>query len=128
MKKLLIQCLAVGLGGFLGAIARMGLAMTIGRWFPGRFPLGTLVVNITGCFLLGWFMTVSGERLPISDTLKLAIATGFVGAYTTFSTFIFESNHLIDEGAWLEAMSNLLLSLLLGLIAVRLGVGLGRRI
>jgi CrcB protein len=125
--KALIQCLAVGAGGFVGAIARMGVAMAIGRWFPGRFPLGTLVVNLSGCFLLGWFLMISGDRLPISDTMKLAIATGFVGAYTTFSTFIFESNHLIDEGAWLEAMANVLLSLLLGLVAVRLGIVLARK-
>jgi CrcB protein len=125
--KVLIQCLAVGLGGFLGAISRFGVGVAVGRWFTGRFPLGTFIINITGCLLLGWFMTISGERLPLSDTMKLAIATGFIGAYTTFSTFIYESSRLVDDGAWFEAAANLLLSLAVGLIAVRLGIMLARR-
>jgi CrcB protein len=124
----LIQCLAVGVGGFLGAISRLGVGVAVGRWFNLRFPLGTMIINITGCLFLGWFMAVSGERIPISDTMKLAIATGFVGAYTTFSTFIFESNQLVEEGAWIKASLNILVSLLLGLIAVRLGIMLARRV
>lgn len=125
--KGLIQCLAVGVGGFIGAISRLGVGVAVGRWFTGRFPLGTFIINITGCFILGWFLTVSSDRLAISDTMKLAVATGFVGAYTTFSTFMFESTRLMDEGAWLEAMVNIIASLIVGLIAVRLGMDLARR-
>jgi len=85
-----------------------------------RFPLGTLFINITGSLFLGWFLTYIGTR-NVSDTTRLAVGAGFVGAYTTFSTFMFESSRLDDEGATLEALVNLVGSLVLGIIAVRLG-------
>jgi fluoride exporter len=125
--KVLIQSLAVGAAGFVGALARWGVASLFGRLLPMRFPLGTFVINISGSFFLGWFLTFVSVRYPISDTMRLAIATGFVGAYTTFSTFMYESTRLGDEGAWFEAILNLLGSLIVGLIAVKLGMILARR-
>lgn len=124
--KILIQSLAVGAAGFVGALTRWGLAALVGRWFPMRFPLGTFVINITGSFFLGWFLTYVGSRYPVSDTMRLAIATGFVGAYTTFSTFMYESSRLVDDGAGVEALVNMVGSLVVGLLAVRLGVILAR--
>jgi len=126
MKVLLQQALAIGAAGFVGALARWGVGALFGRWFAGRFPLGTFVINISGSFLLGWFLTYAmGHR--VSDTMRLAIGTGFVGAYTTFSTYMWESSLLMSEGAGLEAASNLIGSLVAGLLAVRLGVLLARR-
>lgn len=125
--KILIQSLAIGAAGFIGALTRWGVAGLCGRWFPVRFPVGTFVINITGSFFLGWFLTYVGTRYPVSDTMRLAIATGFVGAYTTFSTFMYESSRLVDEGAGLEALVNLVGSLVVGLLAVRLGVIVARR-
>jgi CrcB protein len=124
MKTWLLRYLAVGVAGFVGALARVGVAQAIGR-LGYRFPLGTMVINITGSLFLGWFLTYAGNR-TISDTTKLAIGAGFVGAYTTFSTYMFESNKLIDEGAGIEATVNLVGSLVLGILAVRVGMWLAR--
>ncbi|HEY2587854.1 MAG TPA: fluoride efflux transporter CrcB [Tepidisphaeraceae bacterium] len=125
--KVLAQALAVGLGGFVGSLARWGMALFVGTMFTGRFPLGTFVINITGSFFLGWFLTFVTFRYPVSDTVRLGVATGFVGAYTTFSTFMYESTRLNDDGAGLEAIMNLLGSLIVGLLAVKLGMVLARR-
>lgn len=124
MKVLLWRYMMIGAAGFVGAIARVLVATAFGR-FNTRFPLGTLVINISGSLFLGWFLTyVSGRN--VSDTTRLAIGAGFVGAYTTFSTFMYESSRLADEGAGLAAILNLLGSLLLGILAVRLGMALAR--
>jgi CrcB protein len=125
--KTLVNCLAVGGAGFLGAILRWFVASVCGRFFGTGFPVGTLVINISGCLFLGWFMTFVGPRLIVSDPTKLAVATGFVGAYTTFSTFIFESNGLLKGGAYYQAILNLLGSLVLGLLAVQAGIWLAGR-
>ena len=123
--KVLIQALAIGAAGFVGTLARWGMGALFGRWFT-TFPVGTFVINITGSFFLGWFATFAKLR-GVSPTMQLAIATGFVGAYTTFSTFMFESARLGEEGAELKAIANLLGSLGVGLIAVKFGMILGRR-
>jgi CrcB protein len=124
MKIVLWRYLAVGCAGFLGAIARVAVATLFGR-MNVRFPIGTLVINVTGSLFLGWFLTYVGMR-NISDTTRLAIGAGFVGAYTTFSTFMYESTRLADEGAGIQATVNLIGSLILGLLAVRCGMMLAR--
>lgn len=124
MKILLIRYLAVGLAGFVGAITRVFVATLFGR-LNLRFPIGTLFINVTGSFFLGWFLTYVASR-NISDTTRLTIGAGFVGAYTTFSTFMYESSSLADEGAGMEAIINLLGSVILGILAVRLGMMLAR--
>jgi CrcB protein len=125
MKVLLLRYLAIGLAGFAGAILRVLVATMFGR-LNIRFPLGTLVINVTGSLFLGWFLTYVGMR-NVSDTARLAIGAGFVGAYTTFSTFMYESSRLSDEGAGIEAILNLLGSLILGILAVRLGMMIAHR-
>jgi fluoride exporter len=125
--KTLIQYLAVAGGGALGAVARLFVATVCGRLFGAGFPIGTFVINISGSLFLGWFLTVAGNRLVISNTARLAIAVGFVGAYTTFSTFMYESNSLWEGGSEIRAGLNLLGSLAVGLLAVRMGIWLGTR-
>lgn len=125
--KVLIQALAIGLGGFVGALSRWAVALAFGSLLPVRFPVGTFFINISGSFFLGWFLTFVTFRYPVSDTLKLAVATGFVGAYTTFSTYMYESAQLNDDGAWIQSAVNLLGSLVVGLTAVKLGMILARR-
>ena len=105
----------------------MSVSSTCGWLFGTAFPYGTFLINITGSLFLGWFLTVIQDRLSVSDTMRLAIAVGFVGAYTTFSTFAYESNSLLEDGAGIKATVNLLGSLIAGLIAVRLGMALGMR-
>lgn len=124
MKQMLARYLAIGLAGSAGALARFVLATLFGR-LNMRFPIGTLFINVTGSLFLGWFLTHVSTR-GVSDTTRLAIAVGFVGAYTTFSTYMYESYKLFHDGAAIEAAVNLMGSLLLGLFAVWLGVWLAR--
>ncbi len=123
--KLLVQYLLVGAVGSLGAMLRLLVSSVCGRLFGTDFPVGTLLINLSGCLLLGWFLTVVQDRMLVSDTTRLAIAVGFVGSYTTFSTFAYESNTLLADGAMLKAGLNLLGSVVLGLLAVRMGIWLG---
>jgi fluoride exporter len=120
MKTWIVRSIAIGAAGFVGAVARYAIGTLFGR-LNIRFPAGTMFINLSGSFFLGWFLTYVTAH-NVSPTMRLAIATGFVGAYTTFSTYMFESNQLLDEGAGISGTVNLLGSLILGLIAVRLGI------
>jgi CrcB protein len=124
MRILLLRYLAVGVAGFVGAVARVAVSTFFGR-FNFRFPIGTLVINVAGSLFLGWFLTHVSSR-NVSDTMRLAIGAGFVGAFTTFSTFMYESSRLADDGAGFAAIMNLLGSLMLGILAVRMGMLLAR--
>ncbi|HKV41977.1 MAG TPA: CrcB family protein, partial [Blastocatellia bacterium] len=92
------------------------------------FPFATLIINISGCFVLGLFLTLVTERIRIDPMWTLAISTGFVGSYTTFSTFEFESFKLIEAGSSFSALGNISISLILGFVAVWGGVALAHRI
>ena len=88
-----------------------------------RFPAGTLFINVSGSFLLGVLGAVVSQRIsPHSEALRLALGVGFLGAYTTFSTFSFETHALLEDGSWFAASANVAASVFLGLIAVRAGV------
>jgi CrcB protein len=125
--KLLIQYLSVAGAGALGAVSRLFVGSICGMIFGDKFPVGTFLINISGSLLLGWFIAFFKHHARISDTLFLAIAVGFVGAYTTFSTFMAESNSLLTTGQSTKAFSYLIASLLLGLLALRTGLWLGTR-
>jgi CrcB protein len=117
----------VGVGGFIGANARYVLSRWIGLIIDTRFPLGTFVVNISGAFALGIIGTLAVERLvPNSDEMRLAVGVGFLGAFTTFSTFSFEAHALFEDGSWLTALTNIFLSTFAGLLAVRAGIVVAR--
>jgi CrcB protein len=117
--------LAVAVAGAAGALTRWGLATWIGSRFSG-FPWGTLVVNVSGSFALGLLFILLTERTGLSAAARTAITTGFLGAYTTFSTFSLETIRLLEDGAVGQAGLNVLASLLLGLGAAWLGMVLGR--
>ena len=123
MKKVMIEFMAVGFAGALGAMLRLAVAR-IFSW--STFPIGTLIINLAGSLFLGWFLTIIGERISISETMRLAIAVGFVGAFTTFSTYLYESHHMYENGAEWRAILYLAGSIALGLIAVRAGILLGK--
>ena len=119
----------VGLGGFLGANARYWLGTWIQQRYGGAgFPWGTFVINVSGSFILGLFLTLVSARLevPQSQTLRLLVATGFVGAYTTFSTFEYETFALVEAGTLLRAFGNAFGSLVAGFFAVWLGAVVAR--
>jgi CrcB protein len=123
----LMPYLLVGLGGFIGAIARFELARAIGALVESRFPWGTFAINVSGSFLLGVLgVIVAQKTAPDSEALRLALGVGFLGAFTTFSTFEFETHALLDDGSWVMALANMIASLLLGLVAVRAGIVLAK--
>lgn len=118
----------VGLGGFLGANARYWVGGWIQERWGTEFPWSTFVINITGSFILGLFVTLISERFVVRYVLplRLLIAIGFVGAYTTFSTFEFETLTLVETSTWIRAFANAFGSLFAGFISVWLGVLLAR--
>ncbi|MBV9493422.1 MAG: fluoride efflux transporter CrcB [Acidobacteria bacterium] len=119
--------LIVGLGGFVGAIARYAVGVWIGALWRKPFPLGTFVINITGCFLLGAFLTYAADRASLDASWRLLIATGFTGAYTTFSTFEYETYQLGRDGLAGWAAANVIFSVIVGFLAVQCGAALARR-
>ncbi len=122
----MIRSLYVGIGGFLGAIARYLIDGWISNSVLTPFPVATFVINITGSFALGLFMTLATERFAIDQNLRPLIAIGFIGAYTTFSTFSFETVRLIEDGSYGFAMANAAFTVVAGIIAVFGGIFLGR--
>ncbi len=125
--KSLAPYLWVGLGGFLGSNARFVVARIAAALFGASFPYGTLIVNITGSFLVGLVATlINAGLVPHGATMRYALSIGFLGAYTTFSTYEYESNGLLEQGNWLAASANLFGSLFVGLVAVRLGILIAR--
>lgn len=118
--------LVIALGGALGALSRYGLGFWISsRWNQG-FPLGTFIINITGAFLLGFLNILFIEKLSVSPLWRLGIGIGFLGSYTTFSTFGYEVIMLLERGSLLTAGLYTLLSVIIGFVGVALGVGLAR--
>jgi CrcB protein len=118
---------AVALAGALGALARWGIGAWFGHRFPS-FPWGTMVINVSGSFILGVMFAVLVERNIGSTTLRVALMTGLMGAYTTFSTFSLETFRLLEDGATGSALANIGVSVLLGLLGVWLGVTIGRAV
>ena len=116
----------VGVGGFVGANARYWLGGWISNRYGAAFPYATFVINVTGSFILGLFMTLITERYIAPSGLSLVVAIGFVGAYTTFSTFEYETFALVRSGSLLMALLNVVLSVVAGFVAVWLGARLGQ--
>ncbi len=125
--KFLWTYVAVGVAGAAGAMARFAVGQLFSVFFSNvRFPAATMFINVGGSLFLGWFYTLAADRVQISDVTRIAIGVGFVGAYTTFSTLTYDSSALADDGKWIAAGLNVLLSIALGLIAVRAGIMLAR--
>ena len=131
--RLLTEIMLVAVGSAFGGLARWGVGTVAGRWLGTSMPWGTFVVNITGCFFLGWLLTMLADRFAPHETywippdhVRLALGVGFTGAYTTFSTLGWEAHGLLrDGGGWL-GFGYVIASVVLGLVALRLGVELAR--
>ena len=111
----------IGLGGFFGAVARYIVALWIGQRWGRIFPLGTFVVNISGCFLISFLMSLFTEKFMVNPQLRLFLVIGFLGAYTTFSTFEYETGNLVKDGEWAIALANVILSVIAGFVALKSG-------
>ena len=118
--------LSVGIGGFLGAIARYVLDGWIANATGGRFPWGTLAINLSGSFVLGLLFAMSVERGILPAGIRAPVLVGFIGAYTTFSTLTLETWRLAEDGSYALALANLGGSAVLGIVAVVAGLTLGR--
>ena len=116
------------MGGFLGAIARFWLGTYIGNKMGTRFPYGTFVINVSGSFLIGLIITLLTENSHWSPNWRYLIPVGFIGAYTTFSTFEFETLRNFQDGQAGIAFLNIGLSVALGFLAVWLGTVVGRAV
>ena len=112
-------------GGSIGTVARYVLAGAVYQKIGTDFPYGTLIVNLIGCFLIGFFDTVFQERFLFSPVLRVFLMAGFCGAFTTFSTFMLETGNLIRDGEVFRAFLNVMASVAVGFIVFRLGVLLG---
>lgn len=117
---------AVGLASALGGLARYALGGAIARRSSGAFPWETFLVNATGAFVLGLLFVVSTERYAVAPWLRAAVLVGFIGSYTTFSTWTLESWRLLEDGAYGVGLANLFGSLAAGLAATYAGIVLGR--
>jgi CrcB protein len=115
----------VGLGGFLGANTRYLLGGWIAERLGISFPYGTFVINVTGSFILGLFLAFAQERPWVAPAARLLFAVGFVGAYTTFSTFEYETIRLLQDGEMLLATVYLIGSVVSGGLATIAGILLG---
>jgi CrcB protein len=113
----------IALGGALGSVARFWLSSVIGNVFSATFPWGTLVVNVTGSFLIGFIATFTGPegRVFTSGNNRQFLMTGICGGYTTFSSFSLQTLNLAREGEWLHAGANTVCSVVACLVAVWLG-------
>jgi len=124
----LLGLLAVGAGGCLGALARYGLSTWAVRVWGGRFPVGTLVVNVLGCFLLGALMAALAERQLLAPEARLFLTIGFLGSFTTFSTVGYETFDLLRAQDVALAAASLGANVAVGMLAVALGWWLGTRV
>ena len=122
----MMKYVMVGLGGCLGAVLRFWLGGYVSNRMGTRFPYGTFVINITGSFLIGFILTLLAERTHWSPNWRYLIPIGFIGAYTTFSTFEYETLRSLQDGEILMAGLNVSLSVIVGFVAVWLGVVTGR--
>ncbi len=118
--------LAIAVGGAIGSVLRFLVSKFIQTKAGIDFPVGTLLVNLSSAFLIGFFFSFFVERLDLSPNLRALLITGFLGGYSTYSTLFYEAYYMLLNGEWLKAVLYLLLSNGLGLVFVALGYGLGK--
>lgn len=122
----MVFLLAIAIGGAIGSVLRFLLSKLIQTKIGIDFPVGTLVVNLSSAFLIGFFFAFLVERLDLSAEFRALLITGFLGGYSTYSTLFYEAYYMLFNGEWLKAFLYLFLSNLLGLVMVALGYWLGR--
>ena len=124
----LLKILFVAIGGSLGAVARYLINISPLAGAAGKFPLPTFIINITGSFLIGFLMIVFADKFDINENVRIAVIVGFLGAFTTFSTFEMEIFTLIRDREFVTGFLYLFLSVFVGFVGVVAGVALGRRV
>lgn len=123
-----LKIASVAVGGAFGAVARHLINISPLATVAGKFPLPTFIINIVGSFLIGLLFVTLGERIEVSENVRLALIVGFLGAFTTFSTFEMEIFSLARDRQTLTAILYLVLSVVVGFCGLLAGVALGRRL
>ena len=126
--ELLYKLGSVAIGGALGAVARYLVNISPLANIFAKFPFPTFLINITGSFLIGFLLIVLTDKIEVNDNLRMAIIVGFLGAFTTFSTFEMEIFGLVREREFVTGFLYLFLSIFVGFVGVIAGVELGRRV
>ena len=116
----------LSLGGMLGVCSRYWTTNFFDKLFTTNFPIGTFVVNVLGCFFIGLLATLAEVRFSFPSEVKLFLITGFLGAFTTFSTFAFDSQNLFTSGQFFPLVCNIFGKIVLGLLAVQAGIILAK--
>ncbi len=124
----MINYLVVFVGGGVGASARFALGTWIGQRWGRSFPLGTFIINVSGSFVIGLLMTLLAERFTENPQWRLLLVVGFLGGYTTFSSFEYETGKLVTDGEFIYAALNVVLSVTAGFVALKLGDVLAKMI
>jgi len=124
----LLKPVLVFVGSGAGGLLRYALGGLIQTWWGPAFPMGTMLVNISGCFAMGFLAAALGGQVPLREEYRLVLLVGVLGGYTTFSSFGRETIVLMEEGAWVRAGAYVLVSVLVGLVAVWLGGVLAGRV
>jgi CrcB protein len=119
---------SVALGGAIGSVARFLLGSVMQRVGGTGFPIGTLLINVTGSILLGFLMRYLVDGAPVAVETRALLTTGFCGGYTTFSTFSYETAALIEQGDWRRGSLYVVLSVTLSLVGAFAGIGLARQL
>jgi CrcB protein len=115
----------IGVGGFVGSVSRYGIALWSARVFGSNFPYGTLIINIGGSLLMGVMMCIGVKTTILGPTAKLALTTGLLGGFTTYSAFSYETLVLLQQRSWTLATLNIVATVAVCLIAVALGWAFG---
>ena len=122
------QLLAIAAGGSVGAVMRFMVSTGVYSWLGRGFPYGTLVVNVVGSLLMGLLYELFLQRLSVSPEVRAVLLVGFLGAFTTFSTFSIETINLIEQGYLMKAIVNILASVILCVLAAWVGLQIARQL
>src|SRR6201987_3421617 len=122
-----VKIFLIALFGAIGTLARYGLQGVVQIRMGGAFPYGTLLINLSGCFLLGLIGQLTLNRMLVSADMRMAIAVGFFGGYTTFSSFGWETAKMLEDGEWLRASTYIGASVIAGLLLSVAGIRLANR-
>ncbi|VBB09751.1 putative fluoride ion transporter crcb [Lucifera butyrica] len=124
----MLEIVVVAIGGGIGAASRYLVSTWAAARFGAEFPMGTLLVNVAGCFIIGAFMTLTTERLIVSSYWRLLVTVGFIGGLTTFSSFSYETFRLLEDANLWMAFYNVGFNIVLGFFATWVGIGIARLI